>query len=194
MTLRPEQIKAREYFEQKGTRLPAPQVHERVAAACARLEDLLAGVSAAEAGRRALPGEWSVHEVVDHLVETHRPSIVELRDLRDGRRPPGAPIPPGLLSADPLARPWTDALAELHRLHAEALGVLAGASDAIPTEARAPIVMVINAREPDGREVPVHWIEELDWKAYAVSAFRLHVLDHLSQAKKTLEALRRPAR
>ena len=56
------------------------------------------------------------------------------------------------------------------------------------TDARAPLVMVINAREPDGREAPVHWIEELDWKAYAVTAFRLHELDHLNQIKKTLKA------
>jgi len=188
--LRPEQIKAREYFEQKGTRLPAAQVHERVAAAVARLEETLEGVSAAEARRRPRPGEWSIHEVVDHLLETHRPSIDELRDLLAGRRPAGPPIPAGLLSADPLGRAWPELLAELRRLHAEALGVLAGATDAIGLDARAPIVMVINAREPDGREVPVHWIEELDWKAYAVSAFRLHVLDHRSQVVKALDAAR----
>jgi hypothetical protein len=155
-----------------------------------RLEAALAEVDAADAGRRPLPGEWSVHEVVDHLVETHRPSIGELRDLLAGRRPPGPPIPAGLLSADPGARAWPDLLAELRRLHAEALAALAAATDAIATDARAPIIMVINAREPDGRDVPVHWIEELDWKAYAVSAFRLHLLDHLSQVRKTLEAVR----
>ena len=188
--LRPEQLKAREYFEQKGTRLPAAQIRERVAAALARLEETLAGVSAADARRRPREGEWSVHEVVDHLVLTHRPSIDELRDLLAGRRPAGAPIPAGLLSADPLARPWPDLVAALRRLHAETLDVLAGAADAIALDARAPIIMVINAREPDGREVPVHWIEELDWKAYAVSAFRLHTLDHRSQIVKTLDALR----
>ena len=188
--LRPEQLKAREYFEQKGTKLPAAQVRERVAAAVARVEAALDAVSAADARRRPVAGEWTVHEVVDHLVETHRPSIGELRDLLAGRRPTGPPIPAGLLSADPLARAWPDLLAELRRLHAEALGALAAATDAIPTDARAPIIMVINAREPDGREVPVHWIEELDWKAYAVSAFRLHLLDHLSQVRKIQEAMR----
>jgi hypothetical protein len=49
--------------------------------------------------------------------------------------------------------------------------------------------MVVNVREPDGSERPLHWIEELDWKAYAI-VFRLHVLDHLSQIKKTLAAAR----
>ena len=188
--LRPEQVKAREYFEQKGTRLPAAQVCERVAAALGRLEETVLGVSATDARRRPAAGEWSIHEVVDHLVETHRPSVDELRNLLAGRRPGGPPIPAGLLSADPLSRPWPDLVAELRRLHAEALGVLAGATDAIPLDARAPIIMVINAREPDGREVPVHWIEELDWKAYAVSAFRLHTLDHRSQIVKALDAAR----
>ena len=66
--------------------------------------------------------------------------------------------------------------------------MLAAAPDRM-TQARAPLVMVINAREPDGRETPLHWIEELDWKAYAI-VFRLHVLDHLSQIRKTLAAAR----
>jgi len=49
--------------------------------------------------------------------------------------------------------------------------------------------MVINVKEADGSETPLHWIEELDWKAYAI-VFRLHVLDHLGQARKVLRALR----
>ena len=52
--------------------------------------------------------------------------------------------------------------------------------------------MVINARDPDGQMRPLHWIEELDWKAYAI-VFRLHVLDHLTQVKKTLRAMGRAA-
>ena len=85
-------------------------------------------------------------------------------------------------------RRWTDLVGELGALHAETLAALAGATDALPTTARAPIVMVVNVREADGREAPLHWIEELDWKAYAAVAFRLHALDHLSQVRKTLAA------
>jgi hypothetical protein len=44
-------------------------------------------------------------------------------------------------------------------------------------------------KEEDGRETPLHWIEELDWKAYAI-IFRLHVLDHLGQVRKVLKAVR----
>jgi hypothetical protein len=187
MTLRPEQIKAKEYMHQKGTLLPAARVHERVGAAFAAMETLLDGVGEAEARARAIPGEWTVQEVVDHLVETHRPSLDELRDLLEDRRPAGGPVPASLQSADPMGRRYGDLVSDLKAVHAAILRVLSGASDRM-TDARAPLVMVINAREPDGRQAPLHWIEELDWKAYAVTAFRLHELDHLNQIKKTLEA------
>ena len=188
MTVRPEQVKAREYLDDKGTRLTAAKVLERVAAGFAAFEAFLDGVTAAEARVRALPGEWSIQEVADHLVETHRPSLEELRDLLAGRHPPGEPIPAGLQSRDPLARPWPGLLGELTRLQTEVVDALGAAPDRL-TDARAPVVMVINVKEPDGSETPVHWIEELDWKAYAI-VFRLHVLDHLNQARKVLRAVR----
>ena len=187
MALRPEQIKAKEYMHQKGTLLPAAQVHERVGAAFAAMETLLDGVGEAEARARAIPGEWTVQEVVDHLVVTHRPSLDELRDLLEDRRPAGGPVPASLQSADPMGRRYGDLVSDLKAVHAAILRVLSGAPDRM-TDARAPLVMVINAKEPDGRQAPLHWIEELDWKAYAVTAFRLHELDHLNQIKKTLQA------
>ena len=192
MTLRPEQIKAQAYFHQKGTLLPAAQIHERVGAAFAALEALLDGVTEAEARARALPGEWTIQEVVDHLIETHRPSLHELRDLLRDRRPAAGPIPASLQSVDPMGRRYGDLVSDLKRVHAETLGVLSEAPDRL-TDARAPLVMVINVKAPDGRETPLSWIEELDWKAYAVTAFRLHELDHLNQAKKTLKAARAPS-
>lgn len=189
MTLRPEQLKAREYLLEKGTLLPAAHIHERVAAAFGALERLLDGVSDGEARQRAIPGEWTIQEVVDHLVETHRPSVGELRELLDNRRPLAGPVPASLQSADPMGRPYQQLVSELKALHADILRTLSTAPDQL-TEARAPLVMVINATSPDGPGVPLHWIEELDWKAYAVTAFRLHEVDHLNQAKKVLKALR----
>ena len=189
MTLRPEQIKAKEYLHQKGTLLPAVQIHERVGAAFAALETLLDGVTEAEARVRAIPGEWTIQEVVDHLIETHRPSLDELRDLLRNRRPAAGPIPASLQSVEPMGYRYGDLMSALKGLHAEALGGLSDVPDRL-TDARAPLVMVMNVKEPDGREAPLHWIEELDWKAYAITAFRLHELDHLNQAKKILKAAR----
>jgi hypothetical protein len=189
MTLRPEQVKAREYLHQKGTLLPVAQIRERVGAAFAALEVLLDGVTEAEARVRAIPGEWTIQEVVDHLIETHRPSLDELRDLLQNRRPAAGPIPASLQSVEPMGRRYGDLMSALKGLHAEVLGVLSDAPDRL-TDARAPLVMVMNVKEPDGREAPLHWIEELDWKAYAITAFRLHELDHLNQAKKILKVAR----
>ena len=188
MTLRPEQIKARDYLHQRGTLLPAAQIHERVGAAFAAMESLLDGVTEAQARARTIPGEWTVQEVIDHLVETHRPSLHEMRDLLANRRPATGPIPASLQSADVMSRRYPDLVADLKAVHGEILRELASAPDRL-TDARAPVVMVINAAEPDGRDIPIHYIEELDWKAYAI-VFRLHELDHLTQIKKTVKAAR----
>ena len=52
------------------------------------------------------------------------------------------------------------------------------------TAARVPIVMVVNI--PDG--APLHWVEDLEWKAYTIVSWRLHTIDHLKQIKKAIAA------
>jgi hypothetical protein len=187
--LLPEQEKAREYLHRKGTLLASREIHDRVQSAFAATEEFLDGVSEAAARARPAPGEWCVQEIVDHLVETHRPSIGELRELLRGARPKGDPIPASLQSRVPLERPWPGLVEDLKRLHAEVLEILSGIPEGFTSEARAPLVMVINAKNADGSESPVHWIEELDWKAYAV-VFRLHEIDHLNQARRALATVR----
>ena len=191
MTELMEQVRMREYLRDKGDGLPLAEVRARVAGAFDSLEALLAPVAAAQAAGRPLPGEWSIHEVVDHLILTHAPSVGELEDLLAGRWPAGPPIPAGLQSADPLARSWDALRSGLHAQHAAARRVLDGARD-VATDARAPVVAVVNVRGADGREAPVHWEEEIAWKAYAVFAFRLHTLDHIGQIRKLLAAGKRP--
>lgn len=187
--MRPEQIKAREYLHQKGTLLAPTVVHERVRAAFLATEEFLDGIAETEARCRPAPGEWSVQEIADHLVETHRPSLHELQSLLRGERPSGGPIPASLQSPAPLERRWSQLVEGLKRLHAEVLALLANVPDDFVSKARAPAVLVVNAKSPDGSEGPLHWVEELDWKAYAV-VFRLHEVDHLGQAKRALKAVR----
>jgi DinB family protein len=182
--------KAREYFKTKGTLVPVSMIHERVADAFGALDTFVAPISAATAARVGIPGEWTIQEIVDHLVETHRPGLDELWCLLAGRRPPGEPIPAGLQSKSPLDRPWPWLRAELDRIHAEILRALAKVEQGFATDARAPIVMVVNVTDEDGKVVPLHWVEDLDWKAYAIT-WRLHVIDHLKQAKKVHAALGR---
>jgi hypothetical protein len=125
---------------------------------------------------------------VDHLVETHRPGLDELWCLLAGRQPPGEPIPAGLQSKAPLLRPWPWLLEELRRVHGKILETLDAVPSDFTTDARAPLVMVVNVKDAEGRTAPLHWVEDLDWKAYAV-VWRLHVVDHLNQARKVLAAI-----
>jgi len=154
--------KAREYFRTKGTQLPAPVIRERIADAVRALDEFLAPLSAEQAARATVPGEWTIHEIVDHLIETYRPGLDELWCLLAGRRPPGEPIPAGLQSKAPLLRPWPWLRDELRRVHAEVLKTL----DAVPpdfrTDAKAPLVMVVNVKDAQEKTTPLTWVEDLD--------------------------------
>jgi len=193
--MKPEAIdeakaKAREYFETRGRLASAASIHERIADAFGALESFLDPISPGTAARAGIPGEWTIQEIVDHLVETHRPGLDELWCLLAGRRPPGEPIPPSLSSKSPLHRPWPWLRAELDRIHGEILRTLGSVPPDFATGARAPIVMVVNVPDERGAIVPLHWVEDLDWKAYAI-VWRLHVIDHLKQARKVQAALER---
>lgn len=177
--------KAAEYFRTRGTLAPVAEIRERVGAAFTALDGLLAQVTPAQACARTLPGEWTVQEIVDHLVETHRPGVDELRCLLAGQRPPGEAIPAGLQSKAPMLRPWPWLLAELGRIHGDILALLDAVPPDFETPARAPLVMVASIPGSDGGMAALHWIEDLDWKAYAV-VWRLHVIDHMHQARKVL--------
>ena len=50
--------------------------------------------------------------------------------------------------------------------------------------------MVVNVEDTGGALVPMEWVEELDWKAYAMVSWRLHTIDHMKQARAALAALR----
>ena len=178
-----ERQKARDYLRTRGTLASAPAIRERVGAAFDAFESLVGSVPADLAARRALPGEWTIQEVVDHLLESERAGLDELRCLLAGRRPPGDPIPAGLQSRDPSSRPWPWLTRELARVHRDILETLAGVAPEFTTDARASLIMVTYARG----SAPLHWIEDLDWKAYAI-VFRLHAIDHSNQIKKTLAA------
>ena len=180
--------KAREYLQSNGTQATIAAIRTRTGNAFQALERFLASVEPARAARRAWPEEWSVHEVADHLVETHRASLDELWCLLAGRRPPGDPVPAGLQSKAPLTRPWPWLLRELASVHGEILTALDAVRPDFATDARAPLVMVANVTAEDGTTMPLEWVEELDWKSYAI-VLRLHAADHLSQAKKVAAAL-----
>jgi len=187
-TVRTAQERARHYFRTRCTEAPAETIRASVRDACESIEGFLASVPVS-AVMTARPGHWSIQETVDHLVETYRPGLDELRCLLAGQAPPGDPIPASLRSKAPGLRPWAWLLRELQQIHADVGALLASARDDRPTTARAPIVMVVNVQGVDGTLVPIEWVEDLDWKAYAMVSWRLHTIDHMKQARAALAAL-----
>jgi DinB family protein len=181
--------KAREYFRTRCTEAPAAAIRTRVREACESLATFLQGVAAERVARRPRADQWSVQEIVDHLVETYRPGVDELRCLLARQRPPGDPIPASLRSKAPLLRPWRWLLRQLDDLHADVLALLDAAPEDLDTNTHAPLVMVVNVKDAHGGLMPHEWIEEVDWKAYAIVSWRLHAIDHLKQARATLGAL-----
>jgi hypothetical protein len=163
-------------------------VGEQIAAAFGSLDAALSEIPAGVAARRTIAGEWSIQEIADHLLETYRPGVDELRCVLAGQRPPGEPIPASLQSKAPLLRPWPWLLEELRRTHRDVMDLVGGVPPDFATDARVPIVMVVNVPGPDGGNRPLHWVEDLEWKAYAMVSWRLHAIDHLNQARKVLAA------
>lgn len=187
MQLHPQQRQALDYLRRKGSEASAETVRRKVARTFVELDRRLATIDGARAKRRPETGGWSVHEIADHLVESHRPAVPELAALIAGRRPEGGPIPAGLQSAEPFSRGWGELCDELSRVHRSCLAALERGDDALPNVARAAVAMVVRCAI-DGESRAVHWTEELDWKAYAM-AVRAHVLEHLRQIERTLAAV-----
>jgi hypothetical protein len=169
------------HIRSRGTEATPAAVHQKLAAAYAQFDTTLAGLGPEQAAAVPAPGEWSVRDVADHLLESERPGLDELRCLVAGEAPPGPPVPASLRSKAPRHRPWPWLCGELARLHADILAAVAAGPAAAAGEPTAPAVFWA---EVDGR--PTEWIEELDWRAYA-AVLRVHALEHLAQIRSAAE-------
>lgn len=182
--MRPEQERAIAYIRRKSTD-GVERLRQAVATTQDELEDLIRGVTEEAARVRPAEGAWSVQEVVDHLVVTNRRAVAELGSLLSGWRPDGGPIPVGLQSETPLNQEWSEVRKALSEVHEEILDLLEGARDETPCEALAPIAMVVKATAEDGSVERLEWVEDWNWKAYAV-CHRAHALEHIRQIQRTL--------
>ena len=186
--LRPEQVRALDYLRRKGTESTFDEIRGRVAATFERFAELIDGLDAETARRSPRAGAWSAQEVVDHLLVTDRRSLEQLRELLAGRSVDDV-IPASLQSVEPLATDWDSLRAEFRALHAEILATLDTATDDLSlAPASAPVVMVVQCAEPDGRLVPVHWGQRFDPKAYAL-ILHAHSRQHIGQIERTLAEL-----
>jgi DinB superfamily len=186
---RPECVAAVEYLRRTGTEAPIAKLAAGLRTIFARLERAADRTPPNVLALRPSAGAWSVHEIVDHLVETHRPAAEELRALCAGVEPVGGPIPARLRSAAPFSRPWPDLVDQLKEIHRRIIEIVASADPAAPLTARAPFVMVLEIDAAHGHDV-VEWVERLDWKAYA-QGIRVHCHEHLAQIDRTVAAVER---
>ncbi|HET9229044.1 MAG TPA: DinB family protein [Thermoanaerobaculia bacterium] len=175
----PEQTRAVEYLRRAGTGAPVAEIRRKVSETFRELDELVAGIPEEVVRVRPRPGRWCVQEVVDHLILSHRPAGEELACLLRGEKPPGDPVPAHLQSPDVMEKDWPALVREMSAVHGRFASLVAEASEDTPLEVRAPLVMVIQGME---------WLEELDWKAYAV-AFRAHALGHAAQVRAILAEL-----
>lgn len=175
----PEQTRAVEYLRRSGTEAPVAEIRRKVKETFRELDELVADIPEEAVRVRPRPGRWCVQEVVDHLILSHRPAGEELACLLKGEAPPGEPIPAHLQSPDAMEKDWPGLVREMSVVHGRFASLVAEAREDTPLQARAPLVMVI-----DG----IEWLEELDWKAYAM-AFRAHGLGHARQIRAILAEL-----
>lgn len=184
MSLLPEQLRALAYVRKRGTDAPVDSIRERVAATYAEFETLVAGIAAPAALESRSPTQWSVQEVVDHLVESDRPAVEQLARLLGGQSC-GEPIPASLQSPHPRDLDW-DALRERFRtVHENILALLAQATDDIPLTATAAVQMVVKCADAEGNLRPVSWVEHFDWKAFSI-LLHAHNREHIAQVQRIL--------
>ena len=171
------------HVRSRGTDAAPATVHQKLAAAYAQFDGTLAGLRPDVATAVPGPGEWSVRDVADHLLESERAGLDEIRCLVAGEAPPGPPVPASLRTKAPQHRPWPWLVAELARIHADILEAIAAGPARAAGEPTAPAVFWA---EVAGR--PTEWIEALDWRAYA-AVLRVHTLEHLAQIRAILAAV-----
>ena len=188
-TTSPEKAKAQEYLTTRAEALTAQQIRARMRAAVVELEAALVGVEEEMARALAVPGEWTIAQVVDHVAQGTIRVADELRCLIDGRRPPAVPVYEGVVSGAAHRVPFAELLDGMRAANEEVDALLGRAIDAEPPAGvTARTILVVH--RADG--TPELFDMDLTWKGYAMTQ-RLHLLDHRSQIKKLREPQERPA-
>jgi hypothetical protein len=166
-----EQQKLQGYLKAQGAKLSAEQIRDRIQEASDEFLGVVQGAPEALVRKAPAAGEWSLADVLDHVIHTLERITGVIGGLVSGRKPP-APLEIGATSGI-AGLPWGDLLARLRR-----------------SQASLSALLTANRHEPHvDLRVPEGNFGELNWKEYAL-ILRLHYKDHAGQAVKTLEAVR----
>ena len=184
-----EAMRMVDYLRSRSTALDMKGIRERVRAAADELERVVAAVSSEEARLRPIPNQWTIAEVVDHIAQTQIRAAEELRHLFRGRRPPGPPVYEALRSGAAAWAPWPELVEGLRSANRELLDLLGSSPESEASDkARVRTILVVTRTLPDGKVGPQIFVEELNWREYAILQ-RLHLRDHRTQVKKIHAAL-----
>lgn len=186
MTLLPEQLRALAYARKRGTNAPVAEIRARVRATYSEFEALVGSIPAETAREHRATSAWSVQEVVDHLVESDHRAVGQLARLLAGKDVSEA-IPASLQSERPLDLDWHALVQHFRTVHENVLELLAGATDEVPLEVKAPVEMVVKCARPDGTLAPVSWVERFDWKAFSI-LLHAHNREHIAQVQRILSS------
>ena len=187
MSLHPAKQRALDYVRRKGTEASLDSLKDRLRRSFADLEDAIDTLNEETARRRPQEGHWSIQEIVDHLAISHRRGAEQVNALIAGRSP-GEAIPAGLQSADPMGKPWPEAVNEIKVVHHDFLALLEQIDENMSLDRTAPVVMLLKVPDEDGALQILEWIEDLDWKAFLL-VVPVHNREHLDQIQRTLSAV-----
>lgn len=165
-----EQQKLQGYLRSQGAKLSAEQIRDRIQEAADEFLAVIQDVGEPVARKSPAAGDWSLAEVLDHVVYTLERITGVIGGLVSGRKPP-APLETGATSGI-AGLPWRDLLARVGR-----------------SQAALSALLTANRHEPHvDLRVLEGYFGDVNWKEYAL-ILRLHYKDHAGQARKTLEAL-----
>lgn len=139
----------------------------------AAILDLTEGLTEEEASFSPPPGEWSISQVLQHLIGGYGRNRQRIAQLAAGRAYDGPPVRPGTLPDPPLG-----SFAEVRRLFAEA---------------RDAILDLLDRADPAANlELTTDHIAfgDMNWLEWAVFTLDVHARDHRGQIEKVLAALR----
>jgi hypothetical protein len=195
-----ESCRMLEYLRNRARTLTTGEILERTRGAALELESIVASVHENDIRRGPFPGKWHIADVVDHISQTQIRGAEELRHLFSGRRPPGPPVYEALKSGASEWAPWPSLVRGLQDANREMLSVIeTGSAGRDSNNERGSVdeiagptvctIVVANCKLRHGEIVPQIFITELNWRQYALLQ-RLHLLDHRTQIRKLLGALR----
>ncbi len=197
----PERSRMLTYLE-RGPDLSAHALALRFEDALGQFDTAIGRGNAADARVVAIPREWTIAQVVDHVAQTMIRSAEELRHLLAGRRPPAPPVYAALISDAAAWESWETLVHNVRAANRE-FGALILEAERFETkhpeppitQAASPLtvktVLVVNRAIGNGRVEPETFTAELPWRSY-VLVQRLHLLDHRSQIQKLQAACAAP--